>query len=195
MICNQFLFNLCQFARKGTAFSRDAQILESKPAYFAPYFTPYFCKKNVLRKGRLFARQGRVIFRKACLVFVAERALVGPIIVALLHCNNTPKNLKSLILSIIQFLPVFTATILRYLECCIVAVQQCNNFNSTFSRAKPWVSRVSRWVLFARRGIQNYRSVEVCTLKEDTKDRYCLDKIAEVTLRDRHLSRETMPQG
>jgi len=55
----------------------------------------------------------------------------------LLHCCTAtilPYILKLLIISIIRFLLVFTATILRHPECCIVALQQCNNFNSTFSR-------------------------------------------------------------
>ena len=53
----------------------------------------------------------------------------------LLHCFTAtilPQILKLLIISIIRFLLVFTATILRHPECCIVAVQQCNNFMSTF---------------------------------------------------------------
>jgi hypothetical protein len=64
--------------------------------------------------------------------------------VVLFHCNNTTKNIKLLILSVIRFLLVFTATILCHLKCCIVAVQQCNNFNSTFSRAMPRISIVSQ---------------------------------------------------
>ena len=51
--------------------------------------------------------------------------------VVLFHCNNTSVIFKLLILSIIRFSLVFTATISRHLKCCIVAVQQCNNFNST----------------------------------------------------------------